>query len=241
MLSVFSKVLFVVSVLSTLPAQAAIALDRTRAIFPGDKKSISLTISNENSVQPYLAQAWLENTQGEKIDTPLSVIPPLQRVDAGKKSVIRINDVAASSLPQDRESVFWLNVREIPPASDKANVLQVALQTKIKVYYRPAAIISDTLTRWDDQLRLYPEKDGYRVENPTPYYITLIAITGGEKARVDKHFKPVMIEPKSSVRVKSTRFATPWVTTINDFGGKPKIPFHCSNGLCEGSIPEAPL
>jgi len=39
-----------------------------------------------------------------------------------------------SKLPQDRESLFYFNLREIPPRSEKANVLQIALQTKIKLF-----------------------------------------------------------------------------------------------------------
>lgn len=225
-------------ILSASSVDAAIALDRTRAIFPGDQKSISLTITNENKEKPYLAQAWLENARGEKINTPLTVIPPLQRVDGGKKSVIRLNDVAASSLPQDRESVFWFNVREVPPKSEKANVLQVALQTRIKVFYRPASIVPDKFTRWDDQLVLHRTSGGYRIENPTPYYITVISVKGGPKEPVDKNFKAVMIEPKSSVTVQSKTFTSPYVTTINDFGGKPQLPYRCSGDVCKAYIPE---
>ncbi len=188
--------------------------------------------------KPYLAQSWLENAKGEKIETPFMVVPALQRVEAGNKSLVRINDVAAASLPQDRESVFWFNIREIPPKSDTPNVLQVALQTRIKLFYRPAAIVPDKFTRWDDQLILHPASGGYRVENPTPYYMTVISITGGEKESVDKDFKAVMIDPKSEVMIKSKTFSTPYVTTINDFGGKPRIPYRCSGDVCKGYIPE---
>jgi P pilus assembly chaperone PapD len=41
---------------------------------------------------------------------------------------------AAKSLPQDRETVYYFNLREIPPRSDKANTLQIALQTRIKLF-----------------------------------------------------------------------------------------------------------
>ncbi|WP_180821372.1 fimbria/pilus periplasmic chaperone, partial [Vibrio parahaemolyticus] len=47
-------------------------------------------------------------------------------------------DIAA--LPQDRESVYYFNLREIPPRSKEANVLQIALQTRIKLFYRPKAL-----------------------------------------------------------------------------------------------------
>ncbi|EPZ8357873.1 molecular chaperone [Klebsiella pneumoniae] len=238
MTSLFKALVAGSVILSAASADAAIALDRTRAIFPGNQKNISLTITNENKAKPYLAQAWLENAHGEKINTPFTVIPPLQRVDAGKKSVIRLNDVAASSLPQDRESVFWFNVREVPPKSEKANVLQVALQTKIKVFYRPASIVPDKFTRWDDQLVLHRTSSGYRIENPTPYYITVVSVTGGQKEGVDKNFKAVMIEPKSSATVQSKTFTTPYVTTINDFGGKPQLPYRCNGDVCKAYIPE---
>ncbi|WP_250144345.1 fimbria/pilus periplasmic chaperone, partial [Escherichia coli] len=61
-------------------ADAAIALDRTRAIYVSDAKSISLNITNENKELPFLAQAWIENAQHQKIVSPLVVLPPLQRV-----------------------------------------------------------------------------------------------------------------------------------------------------------------
>ena len=36
-------------------AFSAIALDRTRVIFNGDQKSVSITITNKNNQLPYLA------------------------------------------------------------------------------------------------------------------------------------------------------------------------------------------
>lgn len=65
----------------------------------------------------------------------------MQRIEPDRKSQIKVQlSPEAASLPADRESVFYLNVREIPPAVEKSNVLQIALQTKIKLFYRPKAI-----------------------------------------------------------------------------------------------------
>ncbi len=44
------------------------------------------------------------------------------------------------TLPSDRESLFYYNVREIPPKTGKANTLQIALQTRIKLFWRPKAL-----------------------------------------------------------------------------------------------------
>ncbi|MDP4360542.1 fimbria/pilus periplasmic chaperone, partial [Escherichia coli] len=90
----------------------------------------------------YLAQGWIENAQGEKITEPFTVLPPVQRVEPGAKSQVKIQALpSVASLPQDRESVYYFNLREIPPKSDKPNTLQLALQTRIKLFYRPKAII----------------------------------------------------------------------------------------------------
>lgn len=79
-----------------------------------------------------------------------------------------------SKLPQDRESLFYFNLREIPPRSEKANVLQIALQTKIKLFYRPAAIKTRPNEVWQDQLILNKVSGGYRIENPTPIMSLLL-------------------------------------------------------------------
>ena len=80
-------------------------------------------------------------------------------------------------LPQDRESVYYFNLREIPPRTDKANTLQIALQTRIKLFYRPAAIVpsqQQLSNPWQQKLTLTRVGDQYRVNNPTPYYVTLV-------------------------------------------------------------------
>lgn len=218
------------------PVQGAIALDRTRAIFPGSEKGIVLNISNDSQKKPYLAQAWLEDAQGKKLTDYLVVTPPMQRVEAGGKSVIRIAALpSAASLPQDRESLFWFSVREVPPKSDRPNVMQVALQTRIKVFYRPAGITPERYSRQDEKLVLHKTGSGYRVENPTPYYMTVIGVTGGAKQRVPEGVKPVMIAPKSSATVGGGASGQPWLVSINDFGGRAVMPFRCQGSVCQAS------
>ncbi|SSN06714.1 fimbrial protein StfD [Klebsiella pneumoniae] len=52
--------------LASAQSHAAIALDRTRVIFNGAEKSVSLNVSNLNKELPYLAQGWIEDQNGEK-------------------------------------------------------------------------------------------------------------------------------------------------------------------------------
>lgn len=228
-----SRIVAVMLFFFIVPAQAAIALDRTRIIFPGTEGSVQVNISNTSKKLPYLAQAWIEDATGKKIQTHFMVRPPVQRLEPDAKSIIRIQGLPELKvLPQDRESYFWFNLREIPSRSDVPNTLQIALQSRIKIFYRPAAIIPEKFEAWDDKLVLHKLPEGYLIENPTPYFMTVISITGAEREMVDKQFKAVVIEPKSSASVKSKTFSRPWVTTINDFGGRPVTPFTCAGTVC---------
>ncbi|CNI53733.1 fimbrial biogenesis chaperone [Yersinia bercovieri] len=214
--------------------QAAVGLDRTRAIFNADSKSITLNISNENKQLPYLAQVWLEGEHQQKlVQGPLVVTPPVQRLEPGMKSMIRVSSTPdANQLPQDRESLFYFNLREIPPRSDQPNVLQIALQTKIKLFYRPKGIVTTPGAVWQDQLILHEEGSGYRIENPTPYYVTVIGLAGSQRQSEDEAFDVVMVSPKSSTQVKVGHYTTPYLTYINDYGGRPVLKFSCRGGNC---------
>lgn len=219
-------------------AQAAIALDRTRVIFDGDNASVSMNVSNENKQLPYLVQGWIENADGVKINSPLTVVPPVQRLEPGAKSQIKVQGLpAVASLPQDRESLFYFNLREIPPRSDKPNTLQIALQTRIKLFYRPAAIIptkTELANPWQEKLTLQRQGDRYQIKNPTPYYVTVV--DGGASA--DKSvsgFKPVMLAPFAADHLSVSASAlgrSPVLTYINDYGGHPQLKFTCTGGSC---------
>ncbi|MEL4015260.1 fimbria/pilus periplasmic chaperone [Dryocola clanedunensis] len=229
----------VIGALTVQSASAAIALDRTRAIFEGKSKSLSLNIENRNKTLPYLAQSWVEDAQGNKISTPLLALPPIQRVEPGAKSQIKIQgmDAALHALPQDRETMFYFNLREIPPKSNKANTLQIALQTRIKLFYRPEAIAINTSdTPPQEKITLSSQGGKYEVNNPTPYYVTLISAASSVSGKAPKSFKPVLVPPKGkmSLGVGAAEVGNaPVLTYINDFGGRPKLIFGCGGGSCK--------
>lgn len=184
-------------------ASAAVALDRTRVIFDGAAKSVSLRITNENKTLPYLAQGWIEDPQGKKITDPLVLLPPVQRIEPGEQSQIKVQSTASiQRLPQDRESLFYFNLREIPPRSNKPNTLQLALQTRIKLFYRPSAIEvkrADYSTPFQQKVTLTHVGNSYRVNNPTPYYISLVNASSAVAGKPATGFKPIMIEPKGQL------------------------------------------
>ncbi|EOV8088435.1 fimbria/pilus periplasmic chaperone [Providencia rettgeri] len=217
-------------------SEAAVSLDRTRIIFDGENKSISLNINNNNKQLPYLAQGWIENEESKKITSPLIVLPPVQRLEPGKSSQMKIEALPdIKNLPQDRESLFYFNMREIPPKSDKPNTLQIALQTKIKLFYRPEAIApQQNSAPWQEKLLLEKKGNLVFIKNPTPYYVTIINAGANENTNA-KEFNPIMIAPFSENNIGMTKEQlgnTPVITYINDYGGRPKLTFDCKNTIC---------
>lgn len=221
-------------------ASAAIALDRTRIIYPGGEKSVSLSVSNQNKQLPYLAQGWLEDAQGNKIQSPLTVLPPVQRIEPGAKSQLKVQGLpAVSQLAQDKETLFYFNLREIPPRSTKPNTLQIALQTRIKLFYRPKALLQDSSKApWQEQITLTRVGNNYQVNNPTPYYVTLVDGSSSVKGSSAADFAPLMIEPKGKGMLKagvSSLGNNPVLTYVNDYGGRPKLQFTCSGNNCSAT------
>lgn len=227
-------------ILSTQQAQAAIALDRTRVIFNGGEKSVSLNISNENKQLPYLAQAWVEDAQGNKITSPLTTLPPLQRLDAGAKSQVKIQSLPAlGTLAQDRETLFYFSLREIPPKSDKSNTLQLALQTRVKLFYRPTALANtEGLAPWQEQLTLTKKGEKYQINNPTGYFVTLVGAGSNKNSADNSNFESVMVAPQASEMLNlgvNVLGNAPVLTYINDYGGRPQLQFNCSGATCKAT------
>lgn len=219
---------------------AGIALDRTRMIITGDARSVSANLTNTSPSIPFLAQSWVEDAHGTKITSPLMVLPPLQRINGGQKGIARVTKTSGvNALPQDRESLFYLNVREIPPKSDKPNVLQLAMQSRIKLFYRPTAIVPETPGAvWQNQLIFHKQGQRWTVDNPTPYFVTLIGLSRKPEAQGGGRltdFPGIMIPPKSSLdfKVSDASVSQFSMMYVNDFGGHPELKFSCSGNVCK--------
>jgi len=219
--------------LMSMCAYSAVTLDRTRIVFPGTEKSINITITNDNPEEAYLAQSWIEDLQGKKLTKgAILATPPLQRVEARSSSLVRLSTTPElGTLPQDRESVFYFNLREVPPKASDGNTLQIALQSRVKLFYRPASILSESETKWAHKVTLTKTVTGYRLNNTTPFILTVIGF-GNTKEQAEKNsFDVVMVPPKSTHDI-TANVSTPHLTYINDYGGKPTLVFRCQGEAC---------
>lgn len=217
-------------------AQAAIAPDRTRLVFRGEDKSISVDLKNSSTL-PYLAQSWVEDEKGNKIASPLTAVPPVQRIEPSGTGQVKIQGMPAlASLAQDRETLFYYNVREIPPQSDKPNTLQIALQTRIKIFYRPQALSKiDMQHPWQYQITLNRQGDSYQVVNPTRYYVVLSNASDRPDGMPAKGFSAIVLAPNGSspLNVRAADLgATPVLTYVNDYGARLPLVFNCRGVAC---------
>lgn len=226
--------------LGSLSAQGALTVDRSRLVYNEGEKSVSINVTNQNTKDPYLAQGWLENEQEEKIAGKLIVLPPVQRVEPGGKTRVRVQALDdVDKLPSDRESLFYFNLREIPPKSEKANTLTLALQTRLKVFYRPKELIVNPILETvpgTETLTLTRQGDKFVLNNPTPYHFTFVEARNSISGKGLEKFEPQVVVPKGSVTLKPTVSALgnrPVLLFVNDYGSLRLLPFRCSGINCQ--------
>lgn len=165
--------------LTLTTANAGVIIGGTRVIFEGAKKEATINITNPDNT-PYLIQSWIDMQDGVSGNAPFIITPPLYRLDGGQKNLERI--VMTGSLPQEQESLFWLNIKAIPSASKQMNALQIAVKTRIKLIYRPEGLRASTPEEQATKLTWQRSGNAIQVNNPTPYVINFNEITlGGRK------------------------------------------------------------
>ncbi|WP_372558632.1 molecular chaperone [Yersinia sp. 1652 StPb PI] len=229
------------SLLLTTTAQAGIAIGLTRVVVTGDDKSGSVQILNKGN-RPALLQLWVDNNIAEmdksieQIKVPFVVDTPVFRLDPQTNKSVRIYYTGtAGQLPSDRESMFWLNVLEVPPktASPQAagNEVQIAFRSRIKLFYRPAGIPASSEGVLNQlSFRWIPEGSGgvFRVTNPTPFNVTFQTVEIAQSKSAAR--TPVklgnddMVAPKSSIdgglvgNQIPAKNMTVFFSIIDDFG-----------------------
>ncbi|KHK52832.1 hypothetical protein PI87_18735 [Ralstonia sp. A12] len=172
--------------LFSVGANATVVIGGTRIVYPADEKEVTVKLSNEAKI-PSLVQVWLddgdEKSTPDSAKVPFTVAPPIFRMDGGKGQAVRLM-YTGEPLPTDKESLFWVNVLEVPPKADNKdgrNRLQFAFRTRIKLFFRPAKLAGD-VDQAADKLtwKLMPAEAGkalaLQVTNSTPYHVNFARV-----------------------------------------------------------------
>lgn len=208
-------------------ASASISLSATRLIYNQNDSEVSINATNDGE-QDVLIQSWLEAVDNSA--PPFAITPPLAKISGKERQVLRVF-YQGDGLPQDRESVFWLNVQEIPKASTSKNSIQLAILQRIKLFYRPDALSGDALSA---PLNVKGYFSGGRLElsNATPYHINLVSVQQGSNV-----VKGEMISPHDAINLDARTFKNNGVVTlkvVNDYGAAHSIEGNLKSGkLCD--------
>lgn len=229
-----ATVLLALALILPSSATGATYINKTRIIVNEAQREEIVKVKNEDTV-PVLLQTWLDNgdiaARPENINVPFIITPTLLRCEPGLSYTFRLLFTGGeNSLPADREQVYWLNVLEIPP---KRNVmphqtqLQMAFRSRIKVFYRPAALKQADINSEVKKLRVSLENRGdtpaLRIDNPGPLHITFVSLRINNGKKIDQIPQDGMIAPFSSLQVPLTGHTGNDVTTLkmeylDDFG-----------------------
>ncbi|WP_236345422.1 fimbrial biogenesis chaperone [Enterobacter cancerogenus] len=157
-------------------AHAGVIINGTRLIYQGGKKESSIGISNPDATD-YLVQSWADSGGKNLAKAPFLITPPLFRLDAKEDNVLRVVRTGGN-LPEDRESLFWLNIKAIPSSKrvEGVNTLQIAINTRIKLLYRPESVKGKP-EDVADKLEWHREGNDLVVNNPTPFYMNFQSVT----------------------------------------------------------------
>ncbi|HEI6730679.1 fimbrial chaperone [Yersinia enterocolitica] len=203
-------------------AMAAFVLNGTRFIYEEGKKNTSFEVTNQ-AEQTFGGQVWIDNTNQGNGTVYMIPAPPFFKVAPKEKQIIRIMKTE-SQLPTDRESLFWLNVQEIPPKPKETdgNVLAVAVNTRVKLIYRPKSLV-DGRKGAEKGIKVVNKGGETYLSNPTPYYFAVTGLkVNGQAVKLSDEVmnKIAQLRPKSEVSLgKQSLNGTVTGEAINDWGG----------------------
>ena len=173
-------------------AEAGLMPERTRLVFSQGERELSLRLANTNP-HAVVVQSWVDQGEGSQapdtVQSALFVLPAVQRLSPQAISQVRVL-YTGEPLPTDRESVFWLNLYEIPLLPDappaSAPRLLLGLNTQIKVFHRPPGL-ADPGPQWSDALhfRLQWQAGQWVLvcRNDSPYFASLASLRVSDGSR----------------------------------------------------------
>lgn len=207
--------------LSSSIAQASVVVGGTRLVFDGAKNNAVITVENKDQ-SSNIVQSWLSVVDAASPAKDAFIITPPLVPSQSRRERIRARCPLRKKLPDDRESMFWLNIKGIPATEyvpDK-NVVQFAINSKIKLIYRPAALKGNTPESYAEKLQWGKAGDSVTVKNNSPLYMNFSQVSLNGKnisgAWFAAPFSTLKIPVQSTLSATGKKEIT-W-SVINDYG-----------------------
>lgn len=170
-------------------AQATVKIEGTRLIYFGQYKEASINIVNQSSSE-LAVQSWVTREDDDATSpVPFAVVQPLVRLDAQQHHLLRIL-YAGAGLPSDVESMFLLNVMEIPLKPEAADSVQFAVRQRLKLFYRPAGLAGSSSEAVPQLVWSRTDGQTLTVTNPSAFHLSLVDVQvdkGGQVQMLDDY------------------------------------------------------
>lgn len=163
--------------LAAVPSSASVVVEATRIVYGAGALQREVQITNEDNF-PNVVQVWVDSGDPESRpdahDDRFFITPPVFRMEPKSGQSLRLRYLE-NDLPQDRESLFYLNVLQVPPVSSDQqdnNKVLVMIRNRLKLFYRPETIHADPATAGDAiEFQLEKRDLGYVLvaSNPSPF------------------------------------------------------------------------
>lgn len=221
-------------------ACAAFSLIGTRIVYPVNAKFADVTVENVGNQSGQMV-AWVDegdaDSTPETSNAPFLLAPAVKVLGPGRRQVLRIS-YTGPELPLDRETVYYLNVMEIPPkptGQRTESIVQFAVRTRIKIFMRPGGLpmepsVAAQKVAWE--LDAGSESVVIRAKNPSPYFISLglVKIMRGDTVLAELERGMVPPWGQTEFRAQPTKDVFEGATTvryryINDYGGAEDFSF----------------
>ncbi|MBS7560111.1 fimbria/pilus periplasmic chaperone [Pseudomonas sp. RC4D1] len=226
-ISCWKKVL-VVSLASSLLLMSkfshagGVGLGATRVVYFSDNNQATLSVTNTDQDNVYLVQSWVEGNDKE-VAQDFMITPPLFVIKRKSENILRLI-YGGAPLAEDRESLFWVNVKAIPSTDkpsvgEEQNMLKLAVVSRIKLFYRPKALAENKLEA-DKKIQAERKGNHLVINNPTPYFASLVNIAIGKYS-----LENTMVAPYSEAKISVPESEVGQITysSINDYGGVTKL------------------
>lgn len=223
----FKSSVILLLMLSATLCQASVVLNGTRIIIDGSKNEKTIQFTNAGD-QPALIQIQAVNPDANSTP-PFVALPQIFRIAPVAGQTVKVN-VTEKNLPQDRESLFYLDYTELPSVKkgdEDKNKLYLIIKNRVKVIVRPGDL-DFSVDKVRQALSWRIQGRTILLKNASPFYANIrafVLVKGNHTLPWDD---AVTLAPFSEQRItlKSHSPLSGYVLNavlINDFGADEKI------------------
>jgi len=171
----FMKTMLLSLFFTSCLSQAAVVMNASRIVMEGrTEKTVTFDNTSDN---PFIVQVESDNS-GEP---DFVAIPPLFKIKEKGGQTVKIR-LLSSSLPKDKESLFFLNFTQIPgvkKSESDDNLLNIIIKSRLKIIYRPKAVNAFS-ARDEGKVSYHIQNGKLFISNQSPNVLSIRDISNGK-------------------------------------------------------------